>query len=96
MAAQSLLVKSAQTFTLMRRRSRPQKSKIAKRPGPAAIPGRKEKAMRTLKIIYEHKTANGDWLRKEYTTDSGKDWERVVNIIHQNRHEYRVIDVKHV
>lgn len=52
--------------------------------------------MRTLKIIYEHKTANGDWLRKEYTTDSGKDWERVVNIIHQNRHEYRVIDVKHV
>ena len=52
--------------------------------------------MRTIKITYEHKTANGEWRHKEYTTDNGKDYERVVNILHNNKDEYKVLDVKHV
>lgn len=50
----------------------------------------------TLRLVYEHKTAGGVWLRKEYHTDDGKDWERVVNIIHQNPNEYRVITVERI
>ena len=52
--------------------------------------------MRKIKITYEHKTACGDWVRREYTTDNGTDWERVVNIIHSKPQEYKVISVEHV
>lgn len=52
--------------------------------------------MRKIEIIYDHKTANGSWRRMAYTTDKGADWERVVNIIHSNPTDYKVISVKHV
>lgn len=52
--------------------------------------------MRKIKLTYEIKSANGIWNRKEYVTDDGKDYERVVNIIHSNPTEYRVINVEHV
>lgn len=52
--------------------------------------------MKKIKITYDHKTANGSWNRHEYITDNGKDYERVVNIIHQNKDEYKVVDVKHI
>lgn len=52
--------------------------------------------MRRIKLTYEHKTANGSWIRREYTTSNGKDYERVVNIIHSNPEEYKVIKVEHI
>ena len=52
--------------------------------------------MRKIKITYEHETMNGNWIRKEYVTDNGKDYERVINIIHSNPKEYRVINVEHI
>lgn len=51
--------------------------------------------MRKIKITYDHKTANGNWITREYETSDGKDYERVVNIIHSNPEEYRVIKVEH-
>ncbi len=51
--------------------------------------------MREIKLTYDHKTASGNWIRREYTTSDGKDWERVVNILHQNCDEYKVINVQH-
>ena len=36
--------------------------------------------MTPIKITYEHKTANGDWVTREYTAKEGKDYERVVSI----------------
>lgn len=50
--------------------------------------------MTPIKITYEHKTANGDWVTREYTAKEGKDYERVVSIIHQNKDEYRVLNVE--
>ena len=47
----------------------------------------------TLRLVYEHKTANNSWIRKEYATTDGHDWERVVRTLHENPHEYRVIHV---
>ena len=52
--------------------------------------------MRKVKLTYEIKSADGIWNRKEYVTDDGKDYERVVNIIHSNPDEYRVINVEHI
>jgi hypothetical protein len=52
--------------------------------------------MRTIKLTYEIKSANGFWNRKEYVTDDGKDYERIVNVIHSNPSEYRVINVEHI
>ena len=52
--------------------------------------------MRKIKLTYEIKSANGIWNRKEYVTDDGKDYERIVNIIHSNPSEYRVINVEHI
>jgi hypothetical protein len=52
--------------------------------------------MRKIKLTYEHKTSNGNWIRRAYVTDDGKDYERVVNIIHNNRDEYKVINVEHI
>ena len=52
--------------------------------------------MRKIKLTYEHKTWNGNWIRKEYVTNDGKDYERAVNIIHNNPEEYRVVNVEHI
>ena len=52
--------------------------------------------MRKIKLTYEIKSANGIWNCKEYVTDDGKDYERIVNIIHSNPSEYRVINVEHI
>ena len=52
--------------------------------------------MRKIKLTYDHQTMNGNWIRKEYVTDDGKDWERVVNIIHNNSDEYKVVSVEHI
>lgn len=52
--------------------------------------------MRKIKLTYEIKSANGFWNRKEYVTDDGKDYERVVNIIHSNPDEYKVVNVEHI
>ena len=64
------------------------KAKQAYRPGG--------KKMRTIEITYEIKTANGNWIRRVYATNDGNDYERVVNILHQNKDEYRVIKVRHI
>lgn len=50
--------------------------------------------MKPIKITYEHKTAGGEWITREYTAKEGKDYERVINTIHQNKDEYRVIKVE--
>lgn len=50
--------------------------------------------MKELEMIYEHKTANGYWITKRFATTDGADWERAVNIIHQNPEEYHIISVK--
>lgn len=52
--------------------------------------------MRKIKLTYKIKSANGIWNCKEYVTDDGKDYERVVNIIHSNPNEYRVVNVEHI
>ena len=52
--------------------------------------------MRKIKLTYEIKSANGLWNRKEYVTNDGKDYERVVNIVHNNTSEYRIINAKHI
>lgn len=52
--------------------------------------------MRKVKLTYEIKSANGIWVRKEYITEDGKAYERVVNIIHSNPNEYKVISVEHI
>ena len=52
--------------------------------------------MRKVKLTYEIKTANGIWVRKEYVTEDGKAYERIVNIIHSKPNEYRVVDVRHM
>lgn len=52
--------------------------------------------MRKIKLTYDVKSANGVWNRKEYVTDSGKDYERVVNIIHNNLDTYKVINAEHI
>lgn len=52
--------------------------------------------MRKIKLTYDHKTFAGDWIRREYTTDNGKDYERVVNIIHNNSDDYKIVKVEHV
>lgn len=52
--------------------------------------------MRAIKLIYEHKTAYGVWIRRKLIISDGKEYERVVNIIHKNKDEYRVIEVKHI
>ena len=52
--------------------------------------------MRKIKLTYEIKSANGIWNRTEYVTDNGKDYERIVNIIHSNPNEYRVINAEHI
>lgn len=52
--------------------------------------------MRKIEIIYPHRTANGDFVQRRYATDNGKDYERIVNVIHQNPYEYKVISVKHI
>ena len=60
------------------------------------LTGREGKKMRTIEITYEIKTANGNWIRRVYATNDGNDYERVVNILHQNKDEYRVIKVRHI
>ena len=57
---------------------------------------RKRMVMRKIELTYEIKTANGDWLQKTFTTENGTEWERVVNIIHNNPNDYRVLGVKHI
>ena len=52
--------------------------------------------MRKIKLTYEIKSANGLWNRKEYVTDDGKDYERIINIVHNNTSEYRIINVEHI
>ena len=52
--------------------------------------------MRKVKLTYEIKSANGVWIRKEYVTEDGRAYERVVNIIHSNPDKYRVIQVGHI
>lgn len=52
--------------------------------------------MRTIEITYEIKTANGNWVRRTYATNDGHDYERVVNVLHQNKEAYRVIEVRHI
>ena len=53
-------------------------------------------AMRKIELTYEIKTANGDWRQKTFTSENGTEWERVVNIIHNNPNDYRVLGVKHI
>ena len=53
-------------------------------------------AMRKIELIYEIKTANGDWRQKTFVSENGTEWERVVNIIHNNPNNYRVLGVKHI
>lgn len=50
--------------------------------------------MRKIKLIYEIKSANGFWNRKEYITDDEKDYERVLNIICSNKDEYKIIGIE--
>ena len=57
---------------------------------------KEKEMMRKIELIYEIKTANGDWRQKTFTTENGTEWERVVNIIHNNPNDYRVLGVKHV
>ena len=52
--------------------------------------------MRKIELTYEIKTANGDWLQKTFATENGTEWGRVVNIIHNNPTDYRVLGVKHI
>jgi len=51
--------------------------------------------MRTIAMEYEHRSAAGTWIPRKYVTSDGKDWERVVGILHQNTDEYRILSVKH-
>ena len=52
--------------------------------------------MRKIELTYEIKTANGNWRQKTFTSENGTEWERVVNIIHNNPNDYRVLGVKHI
>lgn len=52
--------------------------------------------MKKIKITYEKKMSNECWDRRVYITNDGKDWERVVNVIHNNPEEYKVIKVEHL
>ena len=52
--------------------------------------------MRTIKLTYEHKTACGNWIVKELTISDGKEYERIINIIHNNPDSYKVVKVEHV
>ena len=51
---------------------------------------------RPIEITYEHKTFLGNWRRYQYAVWDGKEYERVINIIHQNPDEYRIISVRHM
>ena len=60
---------------------------------------RKRMVMRKIELTYEIKTANGDWRQKTFVSENGTEWERVVNIIHNNPNNpnnYRVLGVKHI
>lgn len=50
--------------------------------------------MSTFKLYYEHKTANGTWLSKEYITKDPKDYKRAVDVCHSNPDEYRIVNVE--
>ena len=52
--------------------------------------------MRPISITYEHKTANGNWSMWTALATTGEEYERIVNILHQNKDEYRVVEVKHI
>jgi threonyl-tRNA synthetase len=52
--------------------------------------------MRTIELDYEVKTAYGDWMPYVLVTSDGKEYERAVNIIHQNPDSYRVVKVQHI
>jgi len=50
--------------------------------------------MSTFKLYYEHKTANGTWLSKEYITKDPKDYKRAVDVCHSNPDEYKIVNVE--
>lgn len=54
--------------------------------------------MKTMKkaitLTYDFKVGN-EWLRKTYTATTYEDWHRVVRILHENEHEYKVVSVEH-
>lgn len=49
--------------------------------------------MRTIKLIYEFTPLHEIRI---YTTNDGKDYERVINVIHKNPEKYKVIKIEHV
>lgn len=50
--------------------------------------------MSYFKLCYEHKTANGVWLSKEYITKDARDYKRAVDVCHANPDEYKIINVE--
>ena len=52
--------------------------------------------MKKIKLVYEHKTKNGTWNKKEYIVYEGNDYEKVMEIIRSNPAKYKIIDVKYM
>lgn len=48
--------------------------------------------MKTITLTYEVKTAYGNWVKREYDVKDREDYERVMNIMVQNKEDYRLID----
>ena len=52
--------------------------------------------MRPIKLTYEINTANNNWWRNHIIVTDGKEWERIVSVIHSEPDKYKIISVEHI
>lgn len=50
---------------------------------------------RAIELVYEEEVSPYVWVRHVLVTSDGKEYERLVNMIHQS-YRYRVVSVRHV
>lgn len=52
--------------------------------------------MSKIKITYEHKTFNGNWILREYICADDKDYTRVMRVVEENAKDYKLVRMESV
>jgi hypothetical protein len=51
---------------------------------------------KAIEITYQVKTAYGNYVTRSYATKDGREYQRIVDLIHLNPEEYKVVNVRHI
>lgn len=57
---------------------------------------RQETVVRALSIIYERKTALGEWSCWEAIATTRAEYARIIDLIRQNPDEYRLVHIRRI